>query len=41
MSNDDHLGGFENLAKGADQLAFCRAVHVLSPVGGPLRKPPG
>ena len=36
MRNDDYLGGFENLAKGCDQLAFCCAIQKLSPVGGPL-----
>src|SRR4029077_11471869 len=37
MSNDDALGGLENLAKGRDLLSFCRAFHQLSPVGGPYR----
>ncbi len=27
MSNNDDLGGFEDLAKGRDELAFCRAIH--------------
>ena len=42
MSNDDDLGGLEDLAKGRDELAFCRAIQELSPVGGPsCTEPPG
>ena len=42
MSDDDDLGGLEDLAKGGDELTFCRAIHQLSPVGGPmLAEPPG
>jgi hypothetical protein len=42
MSNDDDLGGLEDLAKGRDLLSFCRAFHQLSPVGRfPLKEPPG
>src|SRR5580700_7911690 len=40
MSNHDDLGGFEHLAKGRHELAFCRAIQNLSPVGGPLCGPP-
>src|SRR5215471_11562629 len=41
MRNDNHLGGFENLAKGCDKLALCCAIQKLSPVGGPLCGSPG
>jgi hypothetical protein len=41
MSNNDDLGGLEDLAKFRDLLAFCRAIHQLSPVGGPHAEPPG
>ena len=34
MGDNDDRGGFEDLAKGADEFAFCRAIQVLSPVGG-------
>jgi hypothetical protein len=34
MSNDDDLGGLEDLAKARDLLFFYRAFHQLSPVGG-------
>jgi hypothetical protein len=34
MSDDDDLGGLEDLAKGGDGLAFSRAIQKLSPVGG-------
>jgi hypothetical protein len=40
MSNDDDLGAFEHLAKGRHELAFCRAIQNLSPLGGPLCGPP-
>jgi hypothetical protein len=36
MSNDDDLGGLEDLTKRRDELALCRAIHQLSPVGGPI-----
>ena len=36
VSNDDDVGGLEDLAKARDLLSFCRAFHQLSPVGGPL-----
>jgi hypothetical protein len=35
MSHDDDLGGLKDLSKRRDELAFCRAFHQLSPVGGP------
>ena len=35
VSNDNDLGGLEDLSKGADEFALCRAIHQLSPVGGP------
>ncbi len=41
MSNDDDLGGLEDLAKARDLLSFYRAFHQLSPVGGPRTEPPG
>jgi hypothetical protein len=41
MRNDDYLGGFENLAKGCNKLAFCCAIQKLSPVGGPPCGSPG
>jgi hypothetical protein len=41
MRNDDDLGGLEDLAKGRDHFALCRAIHELSPVGGPFAEPPG
>jgi hypothetical protein len=41
MRNDDHLGGFENLAKGCNKFAFCCAIQKLSPVGGPPCGSPG
>src|ERR1700751_994825 len=39
MRNDNHLGGFENLAKGCNKFAFCCAIQKLSPVGGPCGSP--
>jgi hypothetical protein len=30
MSNDDDLGGLEDLAKSADKLSFCRAIQLSS-----------
>src|SRR5690242_16866570 len=41
MRNDDHLGGFENLAKACNKLTFCCAIQKLSPVGGPPCGSPG
>jgi hypothetical protein len=41
MRNDDHFGGFENLAKGRNKFAFCCAIQKLSPVGGPPCGSPG
>jgi hypothetical protein len=41
VSDDDDLGGLEDLAKGANELALCRAIHQLSPVGGPLPETAG
>jgi hypothetical protein len=41
MSDDDDLGGLEDVTKGRNRFAFCRAFQKLSPVGGPLARPPG
>src|SRR6516225_11010690 len=41
MRNNDDLGGFENLAKDSNKLAFCCAIQKLSPVGGPPCGSPG
>ena len=41
MRNDDYLGGFKDLAKGCNKLAFCCAIQKLSPAGGPPFGSPG
>jgi hypothetical protein len=36
MGNDDDLGGLKDFAKRRHELALCRAIQTLSPVGGPF-----